>query len=160
MGHIPDGVYNFIDNTIQLLSGPTRTINELKRLAEILKGGRESKSSFEEINKAISEEVPELSSFKDLLPKTRAELYAFISIILTVITIMLTQKPETKSNKIEVNQVVNVMYQQQPVGAIPKQNPVNEVAKSKNEAIKKTKIGRNDPCPCGSGKKFKKCCLQ
>lgn len=24
---------------------------------------------------------------------------------------------------------------------------------------KKPKIGRNDPCPCGSGKKFKKCCL-
>ncbi|MCU0662669.1 MAG: SEC-C domain-containing protein [Myxococcota bacterium] len=22
-----------------------------------------------------------------------------------------------------------------------------------------TKIGRNDPCPCGSGRKFKKCCL-
>jgi len=22
------------------------------------------------------------------------------------------------------------------------------------------KVGRNDPCPCGSGKKFKKCCLQ
>ncbi len=22
----------------------------------------------------------------------------------------------------------------------------------------KTKIGRNDPCPCGSGKKYKKCC--
>jgi uncharacterized protein YecA (UPF0149 family) len=21
------------------------------------------------------------------------------------------------------------------------------------------KIGRNDPCPCGSGLKFKKCCL-
>lgn len=25
--------------------------------------------------------------------------------------------------------------------------------------VKKTKIGRNDPCPCGSGKKYKKCCL-
>ena len=22
-----------------------------------------------------------------------------------------------------------------------------------------TKIKRNDPCPCGSGKKYKKCCL-
>lgn len=22
------------------------------------------------------------------------------------------------------------------------------------------KIGRNDPCPCGSGKKYKKCCLE
>ena len=23
---------------------------------------------------------------------------------------------------------------------------------------KSSKIGRNDPCPCGSGKKYKKCC--
>ena len=22
------------------------------------------------------------------------------------------------------------------------------------------KVGRNDPCPCGSGRKFKKCCAQ
>ena len=21
-------------------------------------------------------------------------------------------------------------------------------------------VGRNDPCPCGSGKKFKKCCIK
>jgi uncharacterized protein YecA (UPF0149 family) len=21
------------------------------------------------------------------------------------------------------------------------------------------KLGRNDPCPCGSGKKYKKCCI-
>ena len=25
--------------------------------------------------------------------------------------------------------------------------------------ITKTKIGRNGPCPCGSGKKYKRCCL-
>lgn len=25
--------------------------------------------------------------------------------------------------------------------------------------IRHVKIGRNDFCPCGSGKKFKKCCL-
>ena len=24
--------------------------------------------------------------------------------------------------------------------------------------IPKTKVGRNEPCPCGSGKKYKKCC--
>jgi hypothetical protein len=27
-----------------------------------------------------------------------------------------------------------------------------------SEPMRATKIGRNDPCPCGSGKKFKKCC--
>jgi len=30
----------------------------------------------------------------------------------------------------------------------PKQKPI----------INKDKVGRNDPCPCGSGKKYKKCC--
>lgn len=28
----------------------------------------------------------------------------------------------------------------------------------KKQPIRKEKIGRNDPCPCGSGKKYKKCC--
>jgi uncharacterized protein len=26
------------------------------------------------------------------------------------------------------------------------------------EPLRSTKVGRNEPCPCGSGKKFKKCC--
>lgn len=30
-----------------------------------------------------------------------------------------------------------------------------EIAKSK---ISKEKVGRNDVCPCGSGKKYKLCC--
>jgi hypothetical protein len=31
---------------------------------------------------------------------------------------------------------------------------------SKPDQRKTEKVGRNDPCPCGSGKKYKKCCLQ
>jgi hypothetical protein len=27
-----------------------------------------------------------------------------------------------------------------------------------DESSRKNRVGRNDPCPCGSGKKFKKCC--
>lgn len=30
---------------------------------------------------------------------------------------------------------------------------------AEKEALKNKKIGRNDPCPCGSGKKYKNCCL-
>jgi hypothetical protein len=29
----------------------------------------------------------------------------------------------------------------------------------KQMARKPPKVGRNEPCPCGSGKKFKRCCL-
>ncbi len=37
-----------------------------------------------------------------------------------------------------------------------------EIKKEYNRSktvVKGEKIGRNDPCPCGSGKKYKKCCL-
>ena len=35
--------------------------------------------------------------------------------------------------------------------ATVKKQPVRNAAK---------KVGPNDPCPCGSGKKYKKCCMQ
>jgi uncharacterized protein YecA (UPF0149 family) len=33
----------------------------------------------------------------------------------------------------------------------------NNLKKSRNQ--KAGKLGRNDPCSCGSGKKYKKCCI-
>ena len=30
--------------------------------------------------------------------------------------------------------------------------------KKSGTVVKEQKVGRNDPCPCGSGKKYKKCC--
>ena len=36
-------------------------------------------------------------------------------------------------------------------GSVVKRQPVRTAAK---------KVGPNDPCPCGSGKKYKKCCMQ
>ena len=35
----------------------------------------------------------------------------------------------------------------------------DKIEKEIDEVEKFTKVGRNDPCPCGSGKKYKKCCL-
>ena len=32
------------------------------------------------------------------------------------------------------------------------------VAERRTAQAMSTKVGRNEPCPCGSGKKFKKCC--
>lgn len=35
---------------------------------------------------------------------------------------------------------------------------LGELAKSQGVNAAPKKVGRNDPCPCGSGKKYKKCC--
>lgn len=42
-------------------------------------------------------------------------------------------------------------------GAAPEQPRSTGEAKARPVAVK-NKVGRNDPCPCGSGKKYKKCC--
>ena len=36
--------------------------------------------------------------------------------------------------------------------------PAEEAAEPRRPVVRGRKIGRNEPCPCGSGKKYKKCC--
>ncbi|MGL5651995.1 MAG: SEC-C metal-binding domain-containing protein [Paraclostridium sp.] len=39
-----------------------------------------------------------------------------------------------------------------------KKKELQKAFKATKTVVKDDKIGRNEPCPCGSGKKFKKCC--
>ena len=159
-GHIPDGVYNFIGNSIELLSGPSRTVSELERLATILRQSRQEGSSLAQVGKRIQDEVPELSSLKDILPKSRSELYAFIAVILAIISLVLGQLKQKDPPKVEINQLVNVIYQQEAL-SVPKRLDAKSAPAIQTKVKEKPnkEIGRNSPCPCGSGKKYKKCCL-
>lgn len=57
--------------------------------------------------------------------------------------------------KIQVNQEIKREQVAKPTTAVHgDEAPV----KKKIQPVKKQKVGRNDPCPCGSGKKYKKCC--
>lgn len=42
---------------------------------------------------------------------------------------------------------------------VDNESSYEEVVESTPLPVEKPKVGRNDPCPCGSGKKYKKCCL-
>ncbi|WP_138206410.1 SEC-C metal-binding domain-containing protein [Haloimpatiens lingqiaonensis] len=39
-----------------------------------------------------------------------------------------------------------------------KRKEIKKAWANSKTVVKEEKIGRNDPCPCGSGKKYKKCC--
>ena len=39
-----------------------------------------------------------------------------------------------------------------------KRAEITKAYKKSKTVVKEVRIGRNDPCPCGSGKKYKKCC--
>ncbi len=62
-----------------------------------------------------------------------------------------------------VRQVLSVVPKVQSTERVQVAKPTSEgFADGKRPAARKpatsTKVGRNDPCPCGSGKKYKKCC--
>jgi len=39
-----------------------------------------------------------------------------------------------------------------------KRNSIRKEWRASKQAVSEKTVGRNDPCPCGSGKKYKKCC--
>jgi preprotein translocase subunit SecA len=52
----------------------------------------------------------------------------------------------------------NVEYRHDSLDQAPSQQGESEVAAVSATVINGPKVGRNDPCPCGSGKKYKQCC--
>ena len=57
------------------------------------------------------------------------------------------------------NQKLNVVFKREQVSKPTATS--GDGTDSANRTVRKTakqKVGRNDPCPCGSGKKYKKCC--
>src|SRR5450830_1236996 len=62
MGHIPDGVFNFIGNTIEILRVPARTVAELTHLAKILREAQEKSQTKGEVSARIERELPSLAS--------------------------------------------------------------------------------------------------
>lgn len=66
----------------------------------------------------------------------------------------------TKAQAIEAVQIVtdlvNTTRKWSNNGHTP--NELKQIRTTSSSLDGRKKIGRNDPCPCGSGKKFKKCC--
>ena len=59
-----------------------------------------------------------------------------------------------KTVKTSIKRLKEMQAQQEAGGVLPEEEP--EIGFTfHNDA---PKVGRNDPCPCGSGKKYKKCC--
>jgi preprotein translocase subunit SecA len=58
------------------------------------------------------------------------------------------------SEDVPVSPMRNITY-----GAPSREAPRLPAGRQGPTARTTVKIGRNDPCPCGSGKKYKKCCL-
>jgi hypothetical protein len=149
MGHVPDGVFNFVGSTIEILSAPGRTFEELMRFASILREAQAKSQTKEDVAAKVEKELPSLSGLMKLLPENRAELYGFLAVVLAAIQLLTQPSEPSRANtpnvSINVTQVI-----EQAVSS-----PGAPMARNPEKPMKK--VGRNEPCPCGSGVKYKKC---
>ena len=76
----------------------------------------------------------------------------------------LKEKQDANQNKLQYNraELLNTMNKKTQENNVVKQetmhNKVNPIDRDPNDKSTWGKVKRNDPCPCGSGKKYKHCC--
>jgi hypothetical protein len=155
MGHIPDGVYRFVGDTIELLRAPERTVSELQRLTEVLRTAQERGTDFEEVKSTVEREFPGWGQrlSKLLIPKTPADLAAYLMVIVMVAQMVMQARANDEAPDINEQTVINHITVQSP-----HQPPaVNSSTTIRGTSGQDRKVGRNELCPCDSGLKFKKC---
>lgn len=148
-GSVPDGVFRIMGNVIKILDAPRKTVEQFAKYTMVLHQARAENLDREQVKARIEEELPELSGLSSYLPKTRTELYAFLTLLLAFIA---TVAPMLKDDE---NEDVNIIIN----------NTVEQVYQFSPSAIQPPKVkfptpSRNDVCPCGSAEKYKFCCGQ
>ncbi len=155
------GAWGIVENTISLLEGPEATVSELERLAGVLREARDRGADLDEVRNTVEREFPGLGQRLSqlLVPRTPADLAAYITVILTIISMILMAKQDDRPVEINADQVINNITVEAPTPAAQRPATAPSVTTSPSPAYEGggSKVGRNDPCPCGSGRKFKRC---
>ena len=87
--------------------------------------------------------------FQDMLGRTAEKL---VRILLNPRLTVSTQQPQRRAESVDYE------YVHPDMTAPPPSAPRAQRPGARKPAQAKKEPGRNDPCPCGSGKKYKKCC--
>ncbi len=155
MGHIPDGVYRFVGDTIELLQAPERTVSELQRLTQVLRTANQRGADLQEVRSTVEREFPGWGErlSKLLVPRTPADVAAYFMLFLMIVQMVMQAKANDEVPAINEQTVINNITVQ-----TSGQSPSAESSSTNGQtSAEGRKVGRNELCPCGSGQKFKRC---
>jgi len=93
--------------------------------------------------------------FEQLLQNIQLEVIKFLSLV----KIRQEEAPDAieRQRQAEAARVVQQQVHPVPVTGEGAPNPLVRKAPQQQPVTRPMKVGRNDPCPCGSGEKFKQC---
>lgn len=146
MQAVPDGTFrNTVEGIVKVLASSPKPVEEARKILDELERAKQANSV------SILESSTLLNRYKKWLPDSPEKIAAYIAIFYTIYLLLM----ENPSTSVEYNQTFIDKYQ-----ITIQQTPSNQKHENQSGKVeKKAKIGRNQSCPCGSGKKYKKCCL-
>jgi uncharacterized protein YchJ len=156
VGSIPDGSYKVTESVTTFLSGPTESILRLKKVEALLRALRTQSVTKDDVLsqvKAISPAVA--ASLSTVSPVAVMQQWILIAIALVTLLILMQTTYFPKKSDSDIKQLF--------MDHLIKENKAlnEELSKKKQlKTIKRNtpKISRNASCPCGSEKKYKRCC--
>ena len=132
--HLSPEIMRQAERVIMLRSIDNRWIHHLTALDQLREGI--GLRAFGQRNPLVEYKREAFDAFDELLARIQADVAGM------VLNTRLERPPATQQRPMQ--------YSGASGGA----------AASVRQVAKKDRIGRNDPCPCGSGKKYKQCCLR
>ena len=142
-GKIPNGIYSALSDTaLAFVSGKIKA-TQLKHFIEIIKLAKKQDIDSATLSEEIKNQIPELSSVANILPKTRTELYAFLLVLIAFLTLLLNSiKPKKLSEPIleqEINVIIENTINNYYTQNSPIKNQMKEKKKNNDKAKKKKK---------------------
>lgn len=149
-GLIPDGVYQYANQAVSLLTGPETSVHVLRQVHEILKRAKSKSEDKEAVLKEVEAVSPQTAQTLQQAPESSNYLQ-WITVLIALIALAIqVHTSYFKGDDVE-KQFREYLLERN-----------KELREQNKKAIpykrEKPKIQRNNPCPCGSGKKYKRCC--
>ena len=149
-GLIPDGIYQYASHAVSLLTGPETSTQILRQVHEILRRAKYKPENKETILNEVEAVSPQTAQALQKAPEISNYLNWITVLIALVALAIQVHTSYFKGDNVESQFRDHLL------------NENKELKEQKKRSIpykrEEPKIQRNDPCPCGSGKKYKKCC--
>lgn len=139
-GRIPDGAYEIFGNDIlaMLFNAEDETVinKSITLITQYIAGNRKPS----EIIKKAKKEVPELQTLWDLIPRTRVEAYAFLTLLIACLQFFIALFPEKATDLITVKQtIINQTFQNYYFSKSPSEYFVQQESHKEKRHHSKTK---------------------
>lgn len=149
-GSIPDGVYEYANEAISFLTGPETSVKILREIQKLLNTAKNEPIEKEELLEQVSSISPDAAIALEKAPEVK-NYGQWIGILIALVALSIqVHTSYFKSNDVEKEFREYLLKENQQLKM--------QLNKKKPYVREQPKIKRNDPCPCDSGKKYKKCC--